>query len=82
MIEKILVGVVVGILKYLDTRRDQTRAAHNEVYREIWDLAKRAYEWEVAAAESPDGGSHLRVRDGASPIRLSRDHPDVKERTD
>lgn len=71
MIEKLLVGLVLGILQFLMTRRDQTTAAKSEVYREAWALAKKAYNWEVDAMHRTDGGGDLRVQDGAGPIKLS-----------
>ena len=76
MIEKILVGLAVGILQYLAARRDQRNAAQAEVYREAWNLAKKAYEWEVGAAVQPGGGTELRVREGAGTIELQSDRPD------
>ncbi len=71
MIEKILVGLVVGILQYLMARKDLRDAAKAEVYRELYERAQKAYDWEVGAANRPDGGGDLRVQDGASSIRLS-----------
>ncbi len=69
MIEKILVGLVVGILQYLMARKDLRDSAKAEVYREMYERAQKAYDWEIAVG--PDGGGDLRVRDGASPIELS-----------
>ena len=75
MIEKLLVGLALGILQFLAQRRDQRNAAQAEVYREAWTLAKKAYEWETTAVRTPDGGATLRVRDGAGPIQLHREGP-------
>lgn len=71
MIEKIILGVVVGVLKYFADRHAQTNAAKAEVYRELWANAKAAYEWEATAAAQPDGGAHLRVRQPGARIKLS-----------
>jgi len=78
MIEKILIGLVVGLLQYLAARRDQRNAAQAEVYRDAWKLAQKAYNWEVGAVQQPDGGTALRVREGAGTIELQGDRPDTE----
>jgi len=75
VIEKLLIGLALGVLQFLAQRRDQRNAAQAEVYREAWALAKKAYEWETDAIRTPDGGATLRVRDGAGPIQLHREGP-------
>lgn len=70
MLEKILAALVVAILQYLMSRKDLRDSAKGEVYRAMYEQAKTAYEWEVRAAESPDGGATLRVQPGATGIQL------------
>lgn len=72
MLEKIILSLVVGVLKYFMDRHTQNQSAKAEVYRELWANAKKAYEWETGAAASPDGGADLRVKDGAGTIKLDQ----------
>lgn len=76
MIEKILLGVIVGVLKAFMDRHAQTNAAKAEVYRELWANAKRAYEWESAAATQSDAGATLRVREQGGRVKLQSDDAD------
>ncbi len=79
MLEKVILGVVVGVLRYFMDRHAHTNAAKAEVYRELWTNAKKAYEWEAQAATAPDGGAALRVQPGSSGIVL-QDHGPNTER--
>lgn len=76
MLEKLILGVVVGALKYFADRYAQTNAAKAEVYHELWKSAKTAYEWEAAAARH-DGGADLRVREQGGRIELQSNDPTV-----
>lgn len=73
MIEKILMAIVMSVLQFLAQRKDLKDAAKAEVYRELWDRSRKAYEWEQGAVATHDGGATLRVRDGAPPLQLHRD---------
>lgn len=71
MLEKVLLGVVLGVLKFFMDRHTQNQSAKAEVYRELWAQAKKAYEWETAATARSDGGAELRVHDPTARIKLS-----------
>lgn len=71
MWEKLIVAVILGLMQWVASRKDQTDAAKGKVYRELWQNAKLAYEWEAGAAAQPNGGAGLRVEKPDRRIKLS-----------
>lgn len=74
MIEKVILAIITSVLQFMMSRYDQRNAAKAEVYRDLWERARKAYEWERGAVGADDGGATLRVRDGASTIKLQGDN--------
>lgn len=76
MIERLIIGVVVGILEVMVKRADAQQSAKAEAYRGALEKAREAREFEQTAQHHPDGRTHLRVRDDAPAITIRGDDAD------
>lgn len=81
MLGDLLAAIVVGLLKYLQTRQDLRAAVRAEIEKECMAYAIKANEWKARAGSNPDA-DRVRVLNPTASLSIPNPSADISDRTD